>query len=92
MPDTSCRKCGGILRKFSLCVECRRPVQHICTKCGILTSPAIHDECFYFMNDIQTRMNRIIPNDPLADNLVMPEKVQFEIFSNNEKIYRSLAN
>jgi hypothetical protein len=44
------------------------------------------------MNDIQTRMNRIIPNDPLADNLVMPEKVQFEIFSNNEKIYRSLAN
>ncbi|HZS73586.1 MAG TPA: hypothetical protein VFA69_03680 [Candidatus Nitrosotalea sp.] len=57
-----------------------------------MTSPAIHDECFYFMNDIQTRMNRIIPNDPLADNLVMPEKVQFEIFSNNEKIYRSLAN
>lgn len=90
MPDVSCRKCGGILRKFSLCVECRRPVQHICVECGMLTSPIFHDECFYFMNNVQTRMKRILPND-LFDDLIMSEKIQIELFDKNKTIYRSLA-
>jgi hypothetical protein len=74
MPDMSCRKCGGTLRKFSLCVECRRPIQHLCTECGILTSPTFHNECFYFMSNVQTRMNRMGSNDLLTYDLLMPKK------------------
>jgi hypothetical protein len=43
------------------------------------------------MNNVQTRMNRMIPNDLPTGDLAIPEKIQFKIFNNNEKIYRSLA-
>lgn len=30
----SCRKCGGTLKKYSLCAICRQAMQHICMQCG----------------------------------------------------------
>ena len=47
MPDESCRKCGGILKRFSLCAECRQATQQICVKCGSLTMDTLHMNCFY---------------------------------------------
>jgi len=46
MPDVSCRKCGGSLMKFSLCAECRNPLQQICGVCGLQTAQTFHNQCF----------------------------------------------
>ncbi len=46
MPDESCRKCGGILRVYSLCAKCRKTINHICIMCGIKSMELLHDHCF----------------------------------------------
>ncbi len=46
MPDESCRTCGGILKKCSLCAECRKVTQQICVKCGLKTIEQLHSDCF----------------------------------------------
>lgn len=56
MPDTSCRKCGGLLTKFSLCAECRKPIQQICTSCRITTSQVFHKDCFYHVDSFQSNI------------------------------------
>ena len=55
MPDESCRKCGGILIKSTLCAACRETIQRICIKCGLKTVEQIHSECFYEIESFQTR-------------------------------------
>jgi predicted amidophosphoribosyltransferase len=46
MPDESCRGCGGVLAKCTICAECRMPVSLICMECGMRTSEQIHAVCF----------------------------------------------
>lgn len=52
MPDESCRKCGGQLRKHSVCAECRQEINQICIECGNMTELKFHAECFYFIHCI----------------------------------------
>lgn len=66
MPDTSCRKCGGLLTKFSLCAECRKPVQQICTSCGVTTLQIFHKDCFYHVDSFQTNVLRDIFNESFS--------------------------
>ena len=61
MPDESCRKCGGILKKCSLCAECRKVTQHICVKCGSLTMDTLHINCFYSIESIGETRQSLIP-------------------------------
>ncbi len=53
MPDESCRKCGGILLKCSLCTECKKITQQICQKCGSKTDEQFHYSCFYNVELVQ---------------------------------------
>ena len=53
MPDESCRKCGGMLAKCSLCAECKQLTQQICLKCGSQTHERFHTRCFYHIESIQ---------------------------------------
>lgn len=38
----SCRKCGGPLKKYSLCAICRQAMQHICIQCGSKSEGMLH--------------------------------------------------
>jgi predicted amidophosphoribosyltransferase len=62
MPDESCRKCGGMLIKATLCAACRDIIQRICIKCGLKTAEQIHNQCLYEVELFQTR----IDNRPIA--------------------------
>ncbi len=53
MPDESCRKCGGMLKRCSLCAECRRATQQICMECGSLTIYNLHTDCFCIIEATQ---------------------------------------
>lgn len=53
MPDESCRMCGGSLVRYSLCSECRKPIQRICINCGISTLEQFHSDCFYHIESLQ---------------------------------------
>ena len=53
MPDESCRKCGGLLMRYSLCAECKQIIQQICTKCGLKAEERFHADCFYHIESIQ---------------------------------------
>lgn len=53
MPDESCRKCGGGLKKYALCAACRKVTQQICIICGLLTADSLHVDCFYDIDLIQ---------------------------------------
>ncbi|HSB84425.1 MAG TPA: hypothetical protein VLD64_08075 [Nitrosarchaeum sp.] len=57
MPDDSCRKCGGMLIKSTLCATCRGVMQRICIKCGLKTAEQVHSECFYEVESFQTRLD-----------------------------------
>lgn len=57
MPDESCRTCGEILKKYSLCAECKKVTQQICVNCGLKTMEQIHEDCFYNMELIQRTHN-----------------------------------
>ena len=57
MPDESCRKCGGMLIKSTLCASCRGIIQRICIKCGSKTTEQIHNECFYEVESFQSRID-----------------------------------
>ncbi|MEM2160030.1 MAG: hypothetical protein QXN55_03645 [Candidatus Nitrosotenuis sp.] len=46
MPDESCRKCGGPLKKCTICAECRGAVAFICVHCGTRTIEQVHALCF----------------------------------------------
>jgi len=47
LPDESCRKCGGLLLEFSICGDCREPIQLICRICSQKTEFKYHDGfCF----------------------------------------------
>ena len=46
MPDESCRGCGGVLIKYSVCAGCRGTMQKICNSCTSKTEQQIHDHCF----------------------------------------------
>ena len=46
MPDESCRSCGGLLMKYSVCAGCRGTMQKICPNCTSKTEQQIHDHCF----------------------------------------------
>jgi len=46
MPDESCRGCGGLLIKYSVCAGCRGTIQKICNNCTLKTEQQIHDHCF----------------------------------------------
>ena len=61
MPDESCRKCGGMLKKCALCAECRQVIQHICVKCGSLTMDILHTNCFYTIESIQEERQTLTP-------------------------------
>ncbi|MGQ0796147.1 MAG: hypothetical protein ACT4N5_08215 [Nitrosopumilaceae archaeon] len=56
MPDESCRKCGGVLIKATLCATCRGTIQRICIKCGLMTAEQVHTECLYEVESFQTRI------------------------------------
>ena len=58
MPDESCRKCGGILKGYSLCAECKKITSRICTMCGIRSVELIHNHCF-LLEDRQSRIDMI---------------------------------
>jgi len=38
----SCRRCGGTLKKYSLCAVCRQAMQHICIQCGSKSEGMLH--------------------------------------------------
>ena len=61
MPDESCRKCGGMLKRCSLCAECRQATKHICVKCGSLTIDVLHVNCFYATESIQETRQALAP-------------------------------
>ncbi len=82
MPDTLCRKCGGTLTRFSLCAECRDPIQQICTICGTATSQAFHKDCFYHIDSFQ--INRF--ND---DNIIPDTSSIFKKFEYNDLQYKN---
>jgi len=46
MPDESCRKCGKELESYTLCSQCRRPTQKICSFCRMTTLQQPHEHCF----------------------------------------------
>ncbi|NHI04359.1 hypothetical protein DYY67_1217 [Candidatus Nitrosotalea sp. TS] len=46
MPDKICRTCGEELIGYSQCFECKKPIQHICIKCGKKTIERLHLRCF----------------------------------------------
>ncbi len=46
MPDESCRTCGGELRKYTLCAECKKVLQYICKSCNFTTLET-HPHCLY---------------------------------------------
>ncbi len=54
MPDESCRKCGGILLKCSLCAECKKITQQICQICRSKNEEKFHYDCFYNIEPIKT--------------------------------------
>ena len=58
MPDESCRKCGGMLIKSTLCASCRGTIQRICIKCGLKTAEQVHNGCFY-VESFQTRIDNL---------------------------------
>ena len=60
MPDESCRTCGGILIKCSLCAQCKKLIQQMCQKCGVKTEEQFHNDCFYAIESIQMTSPRII--------------------------------
>ena len=69
MPDESCRKCGGMLIKFTLCAACRGTVQRICIKCGLKTAEQVHSQCLYEVESFQTRIQNLpIPTSDSVDN------------------------
>lgn len=45
--DTLCRKCGESLLEFSFCVECKEPIQQICSVCKRMTEEQYHKDCVY---------------------------------------------
>lgn len=47
MPDESCRICGGTLVNCSLCPECKKVIQRICSLCGLKTENQLHGNCLY---------------------------------------------
>lgn len=49
MPDESCRTCGGELRKYTLCAECRKTLQWICKSCNFTTLET-HPHCLDLEN------------------------------------------
>ena len=61
MPDESCRKCGGTLKRCSLCAECRQATQHICVKCGSLTLDNLHTSCFYVIESVRESRQILTP-------------------------------
>jgi len=61
MPDESCRKCGGILKRYSLCAECRKATQLICVKCGSLTMDTLHMNCFYNVDFVEESRQKLMP-------------------------------
>jgi predicted amidophosphoribosyltransferase len=60
MPDESCRRCGGTLIKFSLCAECRRTMQQVCPKCGLITVEKLHRDYFYAIEPIQVASPHLV--------------------------------
>ncbi|MDG7050757.1 hypothetical protein [Candidatus Nitrosotenuis cloacae] len=46
MPDESCRNCGGMLRKCTICAECKSAVSLVCIQCGRRTQEQVHALCF----------------------------------------------
>ena len=60
MPDESCRSCGGILIKCSLCAQCKKLTQYMCQKCGLKTEEQFHHDCFYTIESIQMISPRMI--------------------------------
>jgi predicted amidophosphoribosyltransferase len=65
MPDESCRTCGGTLKKCSLCAECRKAIQQICTRCGLKTIEQLHADCFYGIESIQKMHNFLLSSHDL---------------------------
>jgi hypothetical protein len=60
MPDESGRKCGGEIKKYSLCAQCRHVTRKICIECGWLTLDQVHQDCFYPIVDDQFTMSDAI--------------------------------
>lgn len=46
MKAECCRICGGLLKKYSVCAECRESIRQICSNCRIPTEEYFHDCCF----------------------------------------------
>ncbi len=45
MPDESCRNCGFEIKPLSKCQYCLTAIQHICTKCKMVTDVKFHFNC-----------------------------------------------
>ena len=58
LPDYSCRICGEILTKYSLCAICKQVMQHICLQCGFRTEAGLH-RCHLESDAYQTRQSMI---------------------------------
>ena len=54
----SCRRCGGNLKKYSLCAICRQVMQHICIQCGSKSEGMLHS-CNDYADVGQTRNSMI---------------------------------
>ena len=63
LPDESCRTCGGVLIKCTLCAECRKVISMICAHCGSRTQEQFHDYCLYQVESIQTTSELGIQSD-----------------------------
>lgn len=50
----SCRRCGGTLKKYSLCAICRQAMQHICMQCGSKSEGMLHP-CHTYDDMCQTQ-------------------------------------
>lgn len=53
MPDELCRSCGSSIVNYSLCSQCRKPIQRICINCGNNTLTQFHNDCFYHIESVQ---------------------------------------
>ena len=70
MPDESCRKCGGVITKCTLCAECREVISMICTICGERTLERFHDYCMYYVENIQTKTELGFQNGDYAPKIL----------------------
>ena len=95
MPDESCRKCGGVLTSYSLCQECRKSIQRICTDCNLKTEEQFHESCLHVIytrngmkinvvtphkiDNIKTIKNMLVNKLPLRDALLVFSIIGFFI-------------